>query len=809
MNRLDRISIVGSLELTPSCTISNCLDGIAGYSRNLFVNAFTRALCSALAATSLVSCAPGSELPKLAEGIFGELGDPLPSATAEQLAAFERGRAIALRRFTPADGLGPEMNVTFCGGCHEKPAFGGGASHYRDFLLVGDELDTDVVIPRGKNGVQPHFSLELGRAPSDPLTNVSATRNPIPFFGAGLLSEIPADEIDRLADPEDADGDGISGRANVDDGQIGRFGRKAQTSRLELFVRGPIFNHMGITSNPLSAERRAHLPILPSGLPGQGLPSEIGIGVVVVAQAVIPDEPTVDLDDVPDPELSDEDLFDLMSFVLLLAAPQPDPPTVQSERGRDTFARLGCGGCHVPTLNGPRGAIPAYSDLLLHDMGEELADRIPMGVASGREFRTQPLWGVAAVSPYLHDGRAPTLDEAIRWHGGEAAASKDAYVALPDGERADLIAFLESLGGRSQRTDGLLPPGAAIPEQDAYGAPLDEIDGSTLATFVQGRSLFDRDFSPSEGVGPSFNGDACRSCHFDPVIGGAGPGGVDAMRQGILDDAGFTTPSAGTALPRHSTAQTRPEADPEATIFERRQTPTTLGLGLLQQIPRETIEALADPDDDDEDGIAGRAHVLPDGRLGRFGWKADVPTVREFVRDALSSELGMTVPAEPGFTFGRNVDDDDVPDPEATSTTVDRIAVFVELLAPPPRTRTEEGLEDEGEAVFERIGCARCHVPELRTADGTPVRAYTDLLLHDVADPESPGIEQGQAGIHDFRTPPLWGLGRSGPYLHDGRAHTVEAAIEAHAGEAAGARDRFTAASDAERRALLAFLASL
>ena len=127
----------------------------------------------------------------IAEGIFAELGAPLPSATAEQLATFERGRAVALRRFTPEDGLGPEFNLTFCAGCHEKPVFGGGAGHYRDFLLVGDELAPGAVVPRGKNGVQRQFSLDSGRAASDQLTNISATRNPIPFFGAGLLAEIP------------------------------------------------------------------------------------------------------------------------------------------------------------------------------------------------------------------------------------------------------------------------------------------------------------------------------------------------------------------------------------------------------------------------------------------------------------------------------------------------------------------------------------------------------------------------------------------------------------------------------------------
>jgi len=750
------------------------------------------ALATCWLGVSVVGCAPDAS-PEAGAGIFGELGAPLPSATPEELAAFERGREVVLHRFTREEGLGPELNVTFCGGCHEKPVFGGGASHYRDFLLVGDELSPNVVVPRGKNGVQRQFSYDTGRAPSDPLTNLSATRNPLPFFGAGLLAEIPDGEIISHADPDDEDGDGISGRVNDNGIQIGRFGRKAQTARLELFVRGPIFNHMGITSDPLPEERRALLP---------GFGIEEGAVAVATKQAVIPDEPTIDLDDVPDPELSESDLFDLLSFVLLLAAPEPDDPTPATERGRTTFERIRCDGCHLPSLRGPRGEIPAYSDLLLHDMGDDLADGFPMEAATGREFRTQPLWGIAAASPYLHDGRASTIDEAIVWHGGEAAASRDSYLELDAEEQSELIAFLESLGGKAQQTAGLLPPDEGVPASGEYGAPIADLPPDQRQRFERGRTLFDRDFSLTEGVGPLFNGDACRSCHFDPVIGGAGPGGVDAMRQDAAQ-------GEDTALPRHATSADRPEPAPSAVFFERRQTPTTLGLGLLERIPRETIEARSDPDDENQDGIAGRTHRLPDGRLGRFGWKGNVPSIREFVRDALSGELGMTVPGEPGFTFGRTADEDGVADPEIDSETIDEIAVFIALLGPPPRTRTDPSREDEGESVFNRTGCAECHVPLLRTADGQEVRAYTDLLLHDVAEPGAPGIVDGQAGAHDFRTPPLWGLAHSAPYFHDGRADTIEQAIQSHAGEATGARTNFTALSDTERQALLAFLSSL
>ena len=765
------------------------------------------ALCIGVA--SMWGCASdtANSTQEVADGIFAELGAPLPSATPEQTAAFNRGREVALHRFTPEGGLGPEFNVTFCAGCHEKPAFGGTASHYRSFLLVGDELSPDTVVPRGKNGVQRHFSLESGRAASDPLTNVSATRSPIPFFGAGLLAEIPHTEILSHADPDDLDKDGISGRANYDGMLVGRLGRKAQTARIELFVRGPLFNHMGITSDPLSPQRRADLPTL-APTPVTADPSA-GVGVLVAAQAVIPDESTVDLDDTPDPELSEAELFDLVSFASLLAAPKPDEPTAQTERGRAVFEGVGCAKCHLPSLHGPRGPIPAYTDLLLHDMGEGLADRFPMQEASGSEFRTQPLWGIAAASPYLHDGRAQTIDEAIRWHGGEAGSIRDAYSARSANDREDLIAFLESLGGSAQSTAGLLPPGAEIPGAGEYGAPVSGLDAQQRELFEQGRALFDRDFGFSEGVGPRFNGDACRSCHFDPIIGGAGPAGVDVMRQGILIGDTFLEPSTGTALPRHAVDPLRPEPDADANFFERRQAPTTLGLGLLERIPRRTIEDLADPNDENGDGIAGRVHVLDDGRLGRFGWKANVPSVRDFVRDAFAGELGMTVPDEPGSAFGLEEDDDETQEPEADASTIDAITAFIAFLAPPPRSRLDVRLEDRGGALFRTIGCGGCHVPTLQTWDGLEVHAYTDLLLHDVAPPDALGIEEGDAGMHDFRTPPLWGLGRTAPYLHDGRASTIERAIEEHAGEASAARDEVANLSATDREALLAFLRSL
>ena len=743
-----------------------------------------------------IAACPGDDPTPTAEDIYGELGAIRPDATPEQEETFARGKAVALRRFTPGEGLGPLVNVTFCGACHEKPDFGGSAGHYRDFYLQGTRLSDDTLVMGGHGGVVTAYDLGgVPRPALDPTTNVLVHRSPIPFFGVGLLAEIPEASILAHADPDDEDGDGISGRPNYDRGFVGRFGRKAQTVSIEGFIRGPLNNHLGITSNPLSDEDKARLPVRSDGATPR----------VGHRQAAAPDEPLVDDDAAADPELSSADLFDLVSWAMLLAAPAPDERTPAAERGAARFSALGCDRCHVPALAGPRGMIPAYTDLLLHDMGAALADGIDQGVATGFEFRTQPLWGVAAVAPYLHDGRADDLDEAIRWHGGEAQASRDAYVALAEAERAEVIALLESLGGGAQRTPGLLPLDAAIPAPGEPGAPIGLMSEEERARWIAGRALFDRDVPVREGLGPLFNGDSCRACHFDPVIGGAGPLDVNVMRHGADEGGIFVAPPRGTILPKLSApGLPRAEASAAHDVFEPRQTPTALGLGLIEGIDADEILALADPEDLDGDGIRGVAHVLPDGRLGRFGWKANVPSVAEFVRDALSNELGLTLPPAPGLTFGALVDDDVAPDPEIDAASIEAIGFFLARLdAPRPRAEIPGGIE-----VFSEIGCARCHVPELPGADG-PVQLFSDLLLHDVAPGGYLGVPDGAADRRSFRTPPLWGLGATAPYMHDGAAPTIHGAILAHDGEASASRAAFEGLPAVEQAIVLDFLAGL
>jgi len=689
---------------------------------------------------------------------------------------------------------------------------GGAAGLYRNFTLSGIITSDGAFLPGESAGladgvIRLYFdgrgmpdsaAAALPPRPAIPAeTELFAARNPLPFFGAGLLSELSEEEILKRADPEDANGDGISGRPNYDLGYVGRFGHKAQIVTIEAFARDPLFNHLGITSNPLSEAQRAQLPVDSS----RG--SELGPA----------EYPLRDRDGVPDPELSADQLFDMVSFVMLLAVPSFsfDELDRRAANGGAVFDAVGCGDCHTPRLEGPRGPLPVYSDLLLHDLGADLADGVTENEAQAQEFRTPPLWGLAAVGPYLHDGRASTVAEAISWHGGEAVRARDAYAALPSERREDLLAFLEHLGGREQASAGLLAPGAPAPTAGELGGPIAGLSTAELNRFQEGRSLFDREFRVSTGVGsPRFNGDSCRACHFDPVLGGSGPRDVNVLRHGALgQDGAYVEPSAGSILHRASVDfASSVAAQSGTTIFELRQTPHLFGGGSIESIPDAAIVAAADPEDANGDGVSGRAAWLADGRLGRFGWKAQVPSLLEFVRDAATSELGLTLPVLPGATFGRTTDSDGTPDPELSQDQQTLLLDFLRMLAPPARASAEDpAAAARGEMLFDAVGCSSCHTPMLQGAAG-PVPLYSDLLLHELA-ADGGGIPEGAAARSEYRTAPLWGIRLTNPYMHDGAAETLSEAILQHAGEAAQSGKLFADLPDSDKGALLAFLSTL
>ncbi|MBI4605054.1 MAG: hypothetical protein HY721_24085 [Planctomycetes bacterium] len=419
--------------------------------------------------------------------VTGAFGDPIPGLASADLAAFERGKAIFEKRFTPSEGLGPHFNSVSCKGCHATPATGGSAQRYRDFFILARqnadgttpkyyasctvEMDRDaqlclpsIVVPNyGPIGtIAEPVAADVSHPPIPAAPDaIVARRNAPPVFGLGLFRLVSDDEILSRADPDDADGDGISGRVNripAEENAIGRFGYKCQAATIEAFNRGALNNQRGITSDSTAVKVGAAYERGERGGGGEGgeggdrresparrlLDELLGVRVAY-AQVSEPKDRVKDLDDVPDPELTVPELQSLVAFQEHLAAPRRGAITPSVRKGEEVFARIGCTACHAPSLSTPLGLIHPYTDLLIHDMGAGLADGIKMAQASGSELRTQPLWGLCQHGPFLHDGRADTVSDAVLAHGGEAQASRDRYVELQPADREALHRFLESL----------------------------------------------------------------------------------------------------------------------------------------------------------------------------------------------------------------------------------------------------------------------------------------------------------------------------------------------------------------------------
>ncbi|MFK7928400.1 MAG: di-heme oxidoredictase family protein [Myxococcota bacterium] len=750
------------------------------------------------------------------------LGDPIADLPAELATAYALGEEVMLRDFNPNTGLGPSFNADSCHSCHGVPIAGGGAPHYRDFFLVRRPRWDGALEDVGTNGVSPVrnlYSLDgshvIHEAEPDDVA-LYGRRNAPPMFGVGLFEFVSDAHILSREDADDADGDGISGRANYEQARVGRFGYKSQASSLESFNRGAMLNQMGITSNPLfytHPEEPVQTAFLQSPPSGEDVLEWLA-PARAWAQVSAPGEPTRDDDAIADPELTDDDQLALLIFSTYIAPPRPAARTPETADGARAFDKVGCTSCHVPTLESRIGPIPAYTDLLVHDLGEANSDGIQAGFASPQEFRTQPLWGVAITAPYLHDGSAETLEAAILAHGGEAEATTQAYRDLPADEQAGLIGFLESLSPYVDHSPGLVAPDDAMPERaqqpgpddvGVQGGPSRDLTADERTRWLTGRDLYDRNVTPEQGLGTVFNGDSCRACHQDPVLGGAGGIDTNVLRYGGLDTDGHYVALEQSVLPRSVLPGQWPVRLPEeAMVIEARQPLTTLGVRFIQSLTDAQIEAGADPDDVDGDGISGRVRRLPDGRLGRYGWKAQIPSLTDFAADASLAELGLTLPQD--YSDFTNVDDDDVADPEATAAEADDLTFYMSLLSAPDRKVPDDAAQAaRGEALFADLNCSGCHLPDLA---GVP--AYTDLLLHDVADTASPLVEQ-DAGVlaTEFRTPPLWGVVDTAPYLHDGSAATLHDAVLGHYGEAFPARQAYEALSDSDRAALDVFLRSL
>jgi CxxC motif-containing protein (DUF1111 family) len=272
----------------------------------------------------------------------------------------------------------------------------------------------------------------------------------------------------------------------------------------------------------------------------------------------------------------------------------------------------------------------------------------------------------------------------------------------------------------------------------------------------------------------------------------------------------------------------REQVPREANVVAQRNSTPLFGLGLIEAIPDAAIVAHAERRK--PDGIAGRAAMVVDAttgetRVGRFGWKAQHASLLAFSGDAYRNEMGITnrfFPTENApngnlallAAFDRVADPEDVVDPATGRGDVDALADFMRFLAPPERLQGNPSAR-AGEALFANVGCATCHVPSMTTGpnaiavlDRKTVALYSDLLLHDMGG-LGDGIAQAAAGPREIKTPPLWGLRVSAPYLHDGRAPTIDQAIRQHDGEASVARSRYEGLNPQQRQQILDFLRSL
>lgn len=415
---------------------------------------------------------------KLGNGLFRKLWVSSPSSTQA------------------SDGLGPLFNARACQSCHLKDGRGHPPEAHADatsmFLRLAREAETaeekaaiadrrvlnfpdpvyggqlqDLAVPglagEGRMAIsyqevpvrlgdgtalslrKPSYGVESpGYGPLGATTTLSPRVSP-QMIGLGLVEQIHPADILANADPEDRDGDGVSGKASiVRDGAsgeltLGRFGWKASRASIREQTAEAFVGDLGISNPDI---KRAH-------------------GDCTETQAACLAMPTGVQQRLGDTEAPDP-VLDLVTFYSQNLA-VPARRRVEDAKvlhGKKMFYELGCASCHTPKFVTRRDApnkaqsfqlIWPYSDFLLHDMGEGLADGQQVGDATGTEWRTPPLWGIGLTERvnghtfFLHDGRARNLDEAILWHGGEAQAARDGFAAASAADREALIKFLESL----------------------------------------------------------------------------------------------------------------------------------------------------------------------------------------------------------------------------------------------------------------------------------------------------------------------------------------------------------------------------
>ena len=381
----------------------------------------------------------------------------LEALTPEQRAAFMGGDAEFSRTFSELDGLGPIFIAQSCESCHA----GDGKGHPLFNITRFGRWDGDVFNPLVSDGgpqlQQRAIRQYLGEViPSS--ANAVARLSPPAVTGLGLLEAVDDADIIALADPTDANGDGISGRVHwVDSTQVisasiaGSAGLSPSTTR-HIALNGKYVGRFGKKARVVTLlQQAAQAYIEDMGVTSDLLPHDI----------VNTQVGTLAHDDVADPEVPFS-IVSRVAFYLRTLRPPPRRNADNSEvkAGEALFVSTGCGKCHTTSLRTGTSDIAAlssvtfapFTDLLLHDMGAELDDRYTEGDAVSSEWRTAPLWGIGLAESsqggsayYLHDGRARTLRDAIGLHGGEATRSRSAFAGLINSQQEQLLRYLRSL----------------------------------------------------------------------------------------------------------------------------------------------------------------------------------------------------------------------------------------------------------------------------------------------------------------------------------------------------------------------------
>lgn len=357
-----------------------------------------------------------------------------------------------------------------------------------------------------------------------------------------------------------------------------------------------------------------------------------------------------------------------------------------------------------------------------------------------------------------------------------------------------------------------------------------------LRSFNENRFLFEEVETVADGLGPTYNGQACRECHQNIVTGGASQ--LPEQRAGHQVQGTFFESLGGSLIQARAT---NPEIVEQLTVEDIVRTPristNTLGNGYIECIANTTLQAIRDGQPLKMRGLAVLVPVLEDNgsqRIGRFGWKSQHASLESFSGDAYRNEMGITNPLFPdestsnGRFVGFGSDYDPVPDPEDDGTDVVAFANFMRSTKAPSRGPITSDVQ-AGEKLFNQIGCSVCHVANIATASpgikinggaytvpkalgNKIIHPYSDFLMHDVGTGDGIPIEptpEFAITANKMRTAPLWGLRTRNHLMHDGLTLTKQDAIRRHGGQAIQVTSQFNALTDAEKSRLMAFLDSL